>query len=178
MTVARIAMIVLLAIACIQLAYFYPQISHAAAAAQSVPQQHGGVIILRGDAPDASSAQQTAIHFFTTYAAIIAICVALFFGVPFLFGLMPPKYIVLPTREYWFAPAQRPQTLALLHDRFNWLGAATLALVIIIMQLVLAADVKGDPRVNLIAVWVPLGIYGALAAWWIARLYAAFNRRT
>jgi hypothetical protein len=176
MTVARIALLVLLALVCVQMAYFYPKIVQVVAAAQSVPSAHGGAVASHFDAAGVPNGHQTISRFFTTYIAIIVLEGALFFGAPALLSYIPSEFINLPNRDYWLAPERRVQTLADLNARFNWLGVATVSLVLVVMQWVLAANLSGDPRLPGFAVWIPLGAYLAFAMWWIVRLFAAFQR--
>ena len=134
MTAARIALILLLAAACVQMAYFYPKIVQAVAAAQAVPSPHGGTIASHFNAAGEPNGQQTIYQFFTTYITIIVLEVALFFGAPAALRYIPSQYINLPDRDYWLAPERRAKTLADLNTRFNWLGVATVSLVLIVMQ--------------------------------------------
>ena len=176
MTPARIVLIVLLAAVCVQMAYFYPQIAHAVAAAQTVPGARAGTMASHFDAAGVPNGQQTIAQFFITYAAIVVLNAALFFGVPVLLRYVPAEFINLPNRDYWLAPERRAQTMARLNDRFNWLGVATVALILIIMQSVLAANLSGDPRLIGYTVWIPLVAYVAFSIFWIVRLFASFAR--
>jgi hypothetical protein len=176
MTIARIALIVLLVAACVQMAYFYPKIVQTVAAAQAVPSPHTGTISSHFNPAGEPNGQQTISQFFTTYITIIVLEVVLFFGAPAALRYVPSGLINLPNREYWLAPERRAQTLADLNTRFNWLGVATVALVLVVMQWVLTANLSGDPRLPSFAVWIPLGAYLAFAIWWMVQLAAAFRR--
>jgi hypothetical protein len=176
MTVARIVLILLLVAMCVQMAYFYPKIAQAVAAAQAVPSPNGGMLSSHFNAAGEPNGQQTISQFFTTYITIIVLEVALFLGAPGALRYIPSAYINLPYRNYWLAPERRARTLADLNTRFNWLGVATVSLVLVVMQWVLSANLSGDPRLPPFAVWIPLGAYLAFAIWWITQLAAAFRR--
>ncbi|HEY6357832.1 MAG TPA: hypothetical protein VIX35_06285 [Vicinamibacterales bacterium] len=176
MTVARIALILLLVVVCVQMAYFYPKIVQTVAAAQAVPSPRGGMLASHFNAAGEPNGQQTISQFFTTYITIIVLEVVLFFGAPAALRYVPSEFINLPNRDYWLAPERREQTLADLNTRFNWLGVATVSLVLVVMQWVLTANLSGDPHLPGFAVWIPLGAYLAFSIWWIGRLAAAFRR--
>jgi hypothetical protein len=171
-------MLALLVVACLQMAYFYPKIASAVAAAQTVPAARPGTVVSHFDAAGMPNGQQTASHFFITYVEIIVLEIVLFFGAPALLGYLPSEFINLPNRNYWLAPERRARTLADLNARFNWLGVATIGLILIIMQWVLTANLSGDAHLPLLAVWIPLGAYLIFAGWWIVRMFAAFQRPT
>lgn len=176
MTAPRIVLIVLLVAVCVQMAYFYPQITRVVAAAEAVPSARAGKVASHFDATGVPNGQQTIAQFFGTYIAIVVVNAVLFFGVPVLLSRVPPEFVNLPNRDYWLAPARRAQTMARLNDRFNWLGVATVALIIVVMQSVLTANLSGDPRLTGYAVWIPLIAYLAFSIFWIVRLFASFAR--
>lgn len=176
MTAARIALLVLLAAVCVQVAYFYPKIKQSVDAAQAVPGARPGMVASHFNAQGEPNGRQTITQFFTTYTTIIVLEVVLFFGAPLALRYVPAEYVNLPHREYWLAPKRRAQTLADLNRRFNWLGVATVSLVLVVMQWVLSANLSGDQHLPTFAVWIPLIAYLAFALWWTARLYAAFKR--
>lgn len=175
MTVARIALFVLLALVCVQMGYFYPKLAQVVAAAQVIPGSQGGMVASHFNAAGVPNGQQTIVHFFGTYVAVIVMSAVVFFGIPLLLSRVPSDYINLPHRDYWLAPERRAQTMRALNTRFNWLGVATVALILVIMQSVLGANLSSDEHLPGL-VWVPLGAYLAFAMWWIVQLFAAFRR--
>jgi hypothetical protein len=176
MTIARIAMFVLLAGVCVQMAFFYPKLAHAVVAAQQVPSARPGMMASHFNAAGEPNGQQTIMQFFETYGLIVILSTALFLGMPLLLNRMPNEYINLPNRDYWLAPSRRAKTMADINNRFNWLGVATLALVLVIMQTVLSVNLSANPELPGLAVWLPLGAYAAFGIWWGVRLFDAYAR--
>jgi len=176
MTIARIAMLVLLVAVCLQMAFFYPQITRVVGAAQAVPTARAGTMASHFNAAGEPNGQQTIFQFFGTYALIVVLSAALFLGVPLLMNRMPNEYINLPNRDYWLAPTRRAQTMADINNRFNWLGVATLAFILVIMQVVLGVNLSANPVLPGLAIWLPLGGYVAFLIWWAARLFDSFGR--
>jgi len=159
----QFAVLALLVIACIQMLYFNHAIDKAIVAAHfNVPGDPNG--------------WQTKQSFFSLYVLLLVLGLTLSFGLPFLFSRIPARYMNLPNSDFWLAPERRALTLRRMADEFAWLGAATVLLVLVEMQITLSANLSLNPHVEPLGVIVPLGCYLAFAVWWFVRFLQGFSR--
>lgn len=159
----QFAVLALLVIACVQMLYFNHAIDKAIVAAHfNVPGNPNG--------------WQTKQAFFSLYVLLLVLGSGLSFGLPFLFTRIPPRYMNLPNGDYWFTPERRALTLQRMTDQFAWLGAATVLLVLVEMQITLTANLALNPHVEPLGVIVPLVCYLAFAVWWFVRFVRGFSR--
>jgi hypothetical protein len=84
--------------------------------------------------------------------------------------------INLPNREYWLAPERRAETFAFMDRQLFWFGMATLALLGIIFQLVIQANLSPKPYLPSSLMVASLGIYGAFTAVWLIRFLLRFRK--
>ncbi len=100
----------------------------------------------------------------------------LFLGLTGLVRRIPNDWINMPNRDYWLAPERRTATLAQLQRQMEWLGAATVALLLAIGQLTIEANLTAAP-LDQRAFWIVFGAYmaGALV-WLVSVLRWAFKK--
>ena len=67
----------------------------------------------------------------------------IFLSLPSWLGKIPNARINLPNKDYWLAPGRRAATLQTVQRRMEWLGAATLVLILGIVQLTIEANLTG-----------------------------------
>ncbi|HEY1015398.1 MAG TPA: DUF1648 domain-containing protein [Herpetosiphonaceae bacterium] len=130
MSKVRLAYAGLIGAALLQGLYFYPKLPDTIASHYSA----------RGYA----NAWATRPVFFIGYGLVLGLMLALFAGLPPLFGRMPDWMINLPNKDYWLAPERRAQTMALFASQMRWFGVATLAELILVFQLVISANLPGS----------------------------------
>lgn len=73
--------------------------------------------------------------FVATYLGVVVFLTAMFLAISSGLQRMPEGRINLPRKAYWLDPVRRSETVAWLRGWFQWMGAATLLLVVSIMHL-------------------------------------------
>lgn len=152
--------VVLVALFAVQMAYFYPQLPDTVAS-------HFGA----GGKPDGWSSKQA---FFTIFAAILAMMVVIFLGIPFAIDKLPASWINLPKKDYWLAPERKPATMWMLSQFFLWYGNATLILLIFTLHLTALANLETPPRLGdeLLPVLVAyMAFVGVATVWLLVKLW-------
>jgi len=98
----------------------------------------------------------------------------LFAALPALMARLPTKLVNLPHKDYWLAPARRAETLARLCPMFDWLGAATLGLLVGVFELTIRANLN---RSTLgFQIWILLAAYHLFVLLWIVSYLRIFRR--
>jgi uncharacterized membrane protein len=161
---SRLALLTLTLLALIELAYFYPQLpdtvaSHFNAAGQA----------------DGWSSKEAFVRF---YALFIGAFAALFVGISWLMARLPVDLINMPNREYWFAEERRAATLSTIQQQMEWLGVATLLLLIAILQGSIVASLTPGAGMSAAAMWLPLAGYLVFMVVWTATFIGRFYRKT
>ncbi len=120
----------LLAVAAVQIAYYFPRLS------ETVASHFNGAGIPNNWEPKRL--------FLELYIIILLSLTAIYVLVPRLVGILPPAMINLPNKNYWLAPERRTATAEYFLDHFAIFGAGTLALLIVIFQLCINANLPGQ----------------------------------
>ena len=131
MTTRSIAFLVFLALvvtAVYQLVHYYPLLPDRVAS-------HFGA----GGEADGWTSKR---NFTVLLGAVQMLMVSTFLGIIFLLEKAPASLINIPNREYWLAPPQRQQTLAILTSRLLWMGNATLAFLIFTVHRAIDANLN------------------------------------
>lgn len=113
--------------------------------------------------------------FLELYVVVLLLLAAIYLVLPRLMLVMPAEYINLPNKDYWLAPERREATVDFFSDRFIIFGAGTLALVVLMFQLGITANLTGQPFPSAIAFWV-LGAYLAFTLVWLGAIFVRFSR--
>jgi len=158
---AQVVVVVLIAAAFVELAFYYPLIGATAASHFDI-----------GGAPNG---HQTKVMFFASWIFAILLPGIVALGVPSMLGHIPVTLINLPNKEYWFAPQRRAQTLYGFAQHFAWFGAASLTLVIAVMTLVMRANLSASQLIEPQWFWVLFAFYLAFVAWWLMRVFVMFR---
>ena len=74
-----------------------------------------------------------------------------------LLAITPKSLINLPNKNYWLAPERRAASMAFLTGWMRWFGAATVAWMLGVFQLVAQANLRGG-RLDSARFWTTLGI--------------------
>lgn len=106
---------------------------------------------------------------------IMGFVAATFFGLPALIRITPEDAINLQNKGYWLALDRREQTLDYLADRLFAFGAATMALLASILQLVYESNLRGHQSIGLLP-WVYLAAYMTYTMIWCLSLQKRFYR--
>src|ERR1022692_1606093 len=158
-----VLIMVLVVVACVQMAYSYPLI-----VANPMASHFNVAGVPNG--------WQTKEVFFTSCGVMLALLTVIFHGFPALLYRLPASSINMPYKEYWLAPERRERTLGELAARFQWLGFLAIVFFDVVIRAVLVADMMADPRLPTDRVLIPLVIYFVLVLAQIAGLLMMFRR--
>ncbi|HXN08392.1 MAG TPA: DUF1648 domain-containing protein [Candidatus Acidoferrales bacterium] len=161
MRLPQVALVVVLAIAAVQIAYYYPQLP--------------SVMASHFDISGAPNSWMPKSAFFGLFCFIYIFYAALFWALPHLLMVSPPSLINMPNKSYWLAPARREITAHLLGDHMAWFGIALTVFLIAGCQLVIVANLPGHSGNLGPWVWWLLGIYLTFTLVWLIRLVRSFR---
>jgi uncharacterized membrane protein len=119
---------------------------------------------------------QSRSAFFVTEMVLLGVCVLVAFGVPRLIGALPVSLLNVPNKEYWMAPERREQTVAFFKVQFGWFGCAFLAFLLVVNELVFAANQSHPRHLNNTAFATALVAFLAFVAVWTGRLIFYFSK--
>ena len=150
---------ILLAVAAVQAAYFYPQLP------AEVVSRFG---------PEGEALQtMTKSGFTLLHLGIIAVIAALFGGVPL--EHVPDAFIHIPRKKFWLDAERREESVRVLQDEIFVICNATLLLLTVIFHWVLQANLLETPHLDPSFTWVPFGLYIAYTMVWTLRLLRRFQ---
>jgi uncharacterized membrane protein len=112
--------------------------------------------------------------FFGTVALIGGGTSALLLFLPLLLSVIPPELINLPNREYFLAQERRADTVARLGGFMAWLGVATTALIALVLELSIEANLRQGPLDNG-AFILGMGVYALAITATLVAVYRAFR---
>jgi uncharacterized membrane protein len=157
-----ILIVVLEAIAAVQVAYFFQRLPPTVAS-------HFGVAGI----PNSWETKQSFLGFYAVEMLSIAV---LCFIIPQLLFALPPALINLPNKDYWLAPEHRSATLDFMVEHVNIFGAATLALLVCIFQLATVTNLSATPVFPGVPAAVVLAAYGIFVVIWLVLMFRRFRR--
>jgi uncharacterized membrane protein len=115
------------------------------------------------------------LEYFGLMAGVVALLAGVFLLLPELLSRLSPYSMNLPNRDFWLAPERREETIQYMREAVRSMMAATLALMVIVNQLVIDANLREEPRLSSATVWL-LGGYLGFAGVWAVRIYRRFGR--
>jgi uncharacterized membrane protein len=143
----------LVALAIVQVIYYYPQMP------DIVASHFDGL-----GAPNDWSGKK---GFFGLYLAILLMLIAVFEWVPRWSQSRIGFGRKIPNQEYWLAPERLEQTKAFFRRQMYLMGIAHLLLTIYAIQLAILANFDPEPRLHASIGWALLMYFVFLAAWLI-----------
>ncbi len=99
---------------------------------------------------------------------------ALFAAAPALMARVPDRLVNLPNKDYWLAPERRTQTLARLGALVDWLGCATIALLVGVFELIIRANLARTPLGS--QLWILLPAYHLFILFWAVAYLRGLRR--
>jgi uncharacterized membrane protein len=163
MRAARAAFLILLLVSGFQVLHYYPKL----------PEQ----VASHFDGAGEANGFQSRSMFLAFHAGAIVIPSVIFLLVPALLHRIPPALINMPRKDYWLAPGRRESSLALMAALLTWFGVASLALVTVVIELVLRANLPGgDGRLSPVLLWALLGAYFLFVGIWLCLVFTRFRR--
>jgi uncharacterized membrane protein len=85
------------------------------------------------------------------------------------------RFINIPNREYWLAPARREATTAYLAAHTSWLAIGLAAFAVAVHLLVIRANRLNPPRLDTDVLIALLAVLAAVLAAWVAMLSRRFR---
>ncbi len=158
---ATATFVLLLVLAAGQAAWFWPQLP------ETVASHFDG-----SDRPDAWSSRG---EFFAVHGGVLVLTALVFLGLPRVIGRLPNSLINLPNKRYWLAPERRRESLDHLARQLHWFGAASTALVIYVVQIVIDTNISSEYQLSDTMVWA-LVLYGLFVIVWLVKLLSRFGR--
>jgi len=126
-------MVILLALAAIQLVHHYPNMP-------DVMATHFG--------PSGQADAWTNKNmFFVTYGAIEVVIVAMAFFLAKFGSRLPAGALNIPNKDYWLDPERRAKSLRFVWGQILWLEAATLAFLLAVAEVVFRTNLSADPPI-------------------------------
>jgi uncharacterized membrane protein len=119
---------------------------------------------------------QSQSAFFVTEILLLGVCLLLAFGVPRLIESLPISMLNVPNKEFWLAPERREQTVAFFKKQFAWFGCAFLAFILVVNELVFAANQTHPRQLNNTEFVAALIAFLVFVAVWTGRLIFYFSK--
>lgn len=151
----------LVALALIQVIYYYPQMPD--------------IVASHFDGLGAANGWAGRNGFFGLYLVIILMLVIVFEFVPRWSQSRSNFGMKLPHRDYWLAPERVQQTRAFFRRQMCLMGIAHMLLAIYAIQLVILANFDPQPRLHPSIGWA-LALYFACLGAWLIRFYLRFRK--
>jgi serine/threonine-protein kinase len=162
MRASRTLLLLLAAAGVLQLAHYSPELPE--------------VVASHFDGAGRPNGFQSRNGFAVFSAAMLALTLVVFGGLGPLFRKIPTRWFNLPNRDYWLSPERREETIETLSAQLEWYGAATLALYLIVIQMVIETNRMTEPSLDSRSVWIVLGVYFLFTAVWTTRFILRFRR--
>lgn len=122
----------------------------------------------------AADGWMTRSEFLRSEMIMLVFVVGIFTINPILIAHTPVEMVNLPNKAYWLAPERRAKTFAILTNQMLSFGAATLALMVSIMQTVYEVNIKGGTHLS-DGIWLTLGAYVIYTVIWSVGLVRRFS---
>jgi uncharacterized membrane protein len=151
----------LVALAIIQVVYYYPQMPDVVAS------HFNGL-----GAPNDWASKN---GFFGLYLAIILMLVAIFEFVPGWSESGSRLSMKIPNRDYWLAPERVQQTRAFFRHQMYIMGIVHMMLTIYAVQLAILANFDQEPRLHQSIGWA-LMLYFIFLSAWLIHFYLHFRK--
>lgn len=158
---SQVALVVVLAIAAVQIAYYYPQLPN--------------VMASHFDISGTPNSWMLKSAFFSLFCFIYIFYAALFWALPHLIMASPPSFINMPNKDYFLAPGRRAITAHLIGDQIAWFGVALTGFLIAVCQLAIVANLPGRSTNLGSGIWWLLGIFLIFTLAWLARFVRSFR---
>jgi len=115
----------------------------------------------------------------TTHVAFLVGLHLILFGV-FFFGhrlvlRIPPRWVNLPHKDYWLAPANRARAAARLRVFLDAFGAALFLFLLAVNLLSIQANLREPIRLDMRLFWPVMLAFAVFTVVWVAASYRAFR---
>ena len=113
--------------------------------------------------------------FFGVYIAVILLNVLIFIVLPKWFVKSHGIGLKIPNREYWLEPNRREAAIQYYRKHFLIFGIANTLFAMVVIQLVIQANFKEEPRLDSFIIWV-LVLFFIFVIFWLIRFFFRFKR--
>ena len=144
-----------------QVIYYYPRIPN--------------IVASHFDGLGAPNGWSSKAVFFGIYLAVILMTVLIFVVLPKFSITSRVKGLKIPNREYWLEPDRREATIQFYRKHFLAFGIVNTLFALVVIQLVIQANFKEEPRLDFLIVWV-LGLFFVFVIFWLFRFFFRFKR--
>ncbi len=152
---------VLIITAIVQTIYYYPLLPNTVAS--------------HFDGLDDPNGWSSKLVFFLIYAGVLLLTTFIFIAIPARLAKRVGKGLKIPNKSYWLAPERIHDTIQFYRNHFLYFGIANALLAVSVIQLVIMANFKEQPRLDNIIIWL-LIIYFIFIICWLILFYAKFRR--
>jgi len=150
----------LIALAIIQIAYYYPQMPE--------------VVASHFDGLGAANDWSGRNGFFGLYGAMLALLILVFIYAPKWSEQRARFGMKIPNREYWLASERLEQTKQFFRRQMLVMGVVHLGLAIYSVQLVILANLQQSARLDPSIAWA-LGLYFVILIGWLIYFFRRFR---
>ena len=151
----------LIALAIIQIAYYYPQMPD--------------VVASHFDGLGAANDWSGKNGFFELYAAMLALLILVFIYAPKWSEKRARFGMKIPNREYWLAAERLEQTKQFFRRQMLVMGVVHISLAIFTVQLAIQANLQQAPRLHHSIAWA-LGLYFVILIAWLIYFFLRFRK--
>ena len=150
----------LVALAAVQIIYYYPRMPE--------------VVASHFDGLGSANAWSSRNGFFGLYLAIVSMLVGLFIFLPRWSERRAQFGMKIPNREFWLAPERIEQTKRFFRQQMIVMGVVHMSLAVYSIQLVINANFDQTPRLQQSIFWA-LALYFVLLIAWLIHFYLQFR---
>ncbi len=158
----KLIFVLLVLYAAIHFSYYYPQLP--------------GVVASHFDGRGTPNGWQTKQAFFSVFAGVSVLALAIGFGIPQIIKVLPAQLINLPNKQYWLAPEHLAETRKFLSKYFAWFGCAVFWIIILAFDYAIQSNLHPQNRPEPSRMWYILAGFLLFTLVWIVRMLAKFLR--
>ncbi|MGH9691416.1 MAG: DUF1648 domain-containing protein [Candidatus Acidiferrales bacterium] len=148
--------------AAVHFSYDYPQLP--------------GVMASHFDAHGVANGWQTKSAFFGVLAWVTVIAAFLVFGIPWVMGALPARFIHLPNKDYWLAPRQWASSRRFLGAWFAWFGCAVFTVIVLAFDYAVKSNLPGGYPRDPARLWRLLAGFAVFTLVWAICMFRRFGR--
>ena len=115
--------------------------------------------------------------FFIFYGILFLLMTVFAIGLPRFIERLPSSLINLPNKEYWLSPERRGATMEALRSQLTWFGLSVLAIIVIIMQVAIIANISPDQKFSSGIIFIVFGIFLAGTLIWSINMIRHFAKK-
>jgi uncharacterized membrane protein len=160
MTFQRFVFFVLLLVAALQAAYYYPMMPLRMAS--------------HFDAAGRANSWMPKESFLVTYVLVVTLTSGIFTLLPKLIIMFPDSMINLPNKDYWLAAERREQTGETIERSMNTVGNLGIAFLLCVFQMAFRANLEKEPRLPE-SMWLLIALFLILLVVWGIRFIRGFR---